>query len=150
MKFQFNALALALVLAVLGVLVLGAWATDTPASAAGVVVTLNPGVGVKAVSSGAVLDGKGVGVQEVSLKATANGTYSPNYIKVKKGVPVNLHFSADAGVGCGRSLIIREFRVQTTAPSSGESLIQFTPTRTGKFEFSCSMRMFRGTLEVVV
>src|SRR3990172_3434624 len=36
-------------------------------------------------------------VQDVYLKATQTGLYDPGVLTVKQNVPVNLHFSADAG-----------------------------------------------------
>lgn len=92
-----------------------------------------------------IIDGK----QELTLKATNYGTYDPNYIIVKKGVPVRIRYSADLGAGCGREVIFPEFKVRKLAPIDKEVLIEFTPTRTGKFPFHCSMQMFRGTIEVV-
>ncbi len=92
-----------------------------------------------------MVDGK----QDVFLKATQYGTYSPNYLKVKKGIPVRIHYSADEDVGCGREVIFPEFKQRKLAPSTGEVLIEFTPTKAGTFPFHCPMQMFRGTIEVV-
>ena len=87
--------------------------------------------------------------QEIYLKATQYGTYDPNYLVVKRGTPVRIHFSADGYAGCGRQVVFPEFNVKQLAPSKGEALIEFTPQRTGKFPFNCPMRMIRGTIEVV-
>jgi Cu+-exporting ATPase len=92
-----------------------------------------------------MVDGK----QDIYLKATKYGTYSPSSLKVKKGIPVRIHYSADEGAGCGREVIFDEFKIRKLAPSQGEALIEFTPQKTGKFPFHCSMRMFNGIIEVV-
>lgn len=105
----------------------------------------NTGKNTPTVQLPPIVDGK----QDVFLKATKYGTYSPSALKVKKGIPVRLHFSADLGAGCGHTLIIPEYNVQESAPGSGETLIEFTPSRTGKFPFHCSMKMFNGSIEVV-
>lgn len=89
------------------------------------------------------------GKQDVFLKATEYGTYVPNYLIVKKGIPVRIHFSADDGAACGREVIFPEYKVRKLAPSGGETLIEFTPLNVGKFPFHCSMKMFNGTIEVV-
>lgn len=99
----------------------------------------------KAVSLPLIVDGK----QDVYLKATQYGTYSPSYLKVKKGIPVRIHYSADQGAGCGREVIFPSFNKQQLAPPTGEAIIEFTPTSTGSFPYYCPMRMFRGTIEVV-
>lgn len=92
-----------------------------------------------------IVDGK----QDVFLKATEFGTYEPNFLTVKKGIPVRIHFSADAGAACGHEIIFPEYKVRKLAPAQGETLIEFTPDKSGKFPFHCSMKMFKGTIEVV-
>lgn len=89
------------------------------------------------------------GVQLVDLRATDLGTYSPNYIVLKQGVPTRISYSADTGAGCGREVIIPFAKVRKIAPLNKEVLIEFTPQEKGKFPFHCSMQMFRGTIEVV-
>src|SRR3989338_7026816 len=44
--------------------------------------------------------------QEIYIKALSNGTYDKSEIRVKKGIPVNLHFSAEPNAGCGRFLSV--------------------------------------------
>ncbi len=88
-------------------------------------------------------------VQEVYVKALSTGVYDKQQITVKKGIPVRFHFSAEQGAGCGKVLVIRKFNVQLLSRNGEESFAEFTPTETGSFEYSCSMRMFRGTLNVV-
>ena len=92
-----------------------------------------------------IVDGK----QDVYLRATENGTYDPGYLVVKQGIPVRIHYSVDEYVGCGREVIFPEYKIRKMGPSTGEALIEFTPTKTGKFPFHCPMQMFRGTIEVV-
>jgi plastocyanin domain-containing protein len=89
------------------------------------------------------------GIQEFTLRATDAGTYAPNYITLKQGIPVRIHYQADVGAGCGREVIIPFAHVRKIAPLEGESLIEFTPTEKGVFPFHCSMQMFRGKMEVV-
>ncbi len=89
------------------------------------------------------------GKQDIYLKATQYGTYDPSTLYVKKGIPVRIHYSADEYAGCGREVIFPEFKIRKLAPSQGEALIEFTPSKTGRFPFHCSMQMFRGTIEVI-
>lgn len=88
------------------------------------------------------------GKQDLFLKATQYGTYSPSKLKVKKGIPVRIHFSADLGAGCGHTILFPEYNIQKNA-GKGETLIEFTPTRKGIFPFHCAMKMFNGTIEVI-
>lgn len=87
--------------------------------------------------------------QEIFIRATSAGTYDKPYVTVKKGLPVKLNFSADPNSGCGRMLLMRDFGVQLLSKNGETQSAFFTPQKEGRYEFSCSMRMFRGTLEVV-
>ncbi len=89
------------------------------------------------------------GKQDIFLKSTKYGVYDPTYMVVKVGVPVRIHYSADEYAGCGREVIFDEFKVRKLAPSQGEALIEFTPTKVGTFSYRCPMNMFRGVIEVV-
>ncbi|MEK6902568.1 MAG: cupredoxin domain-containing protein [archaeon] len=89
------------------------------------------------------------GKQDLFLKSTEYGVYDPTHMIVKVGVPVRIHYSADEYAGCGREVIFDEFKVRKLAPSQGEALIEFTPTKVGKFSYRCPMNMFRGVIEVV-
>src|SRR3989344_1797418 len=84
-------------------------------------------------------------VQVVSLHAYASG-YENQQLTVKAGSPVRLDFSADAGAGCGRQLIMRDFGVNLVSRNGETVSATFTPTSPGQYKFSCSMNMFRGVL----
>lgn len=88
------------------------------------------------------------GVQKIALRATSTGTYSPAAITVKKGIPVELSFSADPRSGCGQQLVMKDFGVNVIVNAGQTKVISFTPQSTGTFEYACGMRMFRGKLTV--
>lgn len=84
-------------------------------------------------------------VQDVYVRALGGadfGAYDKTELTVKKGVPVRLHFSADADAGCGRSLVVYGLNVRLTAKNGQEAVAEFTPQEAGTYEYSCSMRMF--------
>lgn len=87
------------------------------------------------------------GVQEVTIKAEAI-RYNPSSVTVKKGVPVKLTLEAASDAGCTRSFVFPEFNIRKTLPKNGKIIVEFTPTESGTFPFSCSMAMARGTLIV--
>lgn len=86
------------------------------------------------------------GVQDIYLRALDAGVYDKPTVKVRANEPVRVHFSADPGSGCGRAFIMRDFGVQLVSRSGEEQVAEFTPPP-GRYEYSCSMRMFRGVLE---
>ncbi|MBI5229384.1 cupredoxin domain-containing protein [Candidatus Micrarchaeota archaeon] len=86
------------------------------------------------------------GVQQVSL-SYQYGNYYPNTIRVKKGIPVRITVDTNTVVGCMKTIVIPEFGVRKTV-SFGDNVIEFTPTKSGRFPFSCSMGMGTGVIEV--
>lgn len=91
----------------------------------------------------------GNNLQKVSIRATNLGTYSPSIITVKKGIPVEISFSADGGAGCGRQIVMRDFGINEIVSGNETKTFTINPTKTGTFEFACGMRMFVGQLMVV-
>jgi hypothetical protein len=85
--------------------------------------------------------------QEVSLKISFSG-YEPNTIYAKKGVPLKITATADSNAGCARAIVFPDFGVSKIIASGSSDVIEFTPDKTGEFEFRCSMGMFRGKLVV--
>ncbi len=71
-------------------------------------------------------------------------------IVVKKGVPVKLVINATNQTlnGCNNEIIIQEYGIQQGL-KMGENVIEFTPTETGTYRYSCWMGMIRATITVV-
>ena len=97
---------------------------------------------------GAPQNGDGQAVQDVYVRALGTGTYDKEQVTVKKGIPVRFHFTAENGAGCGRVLVMPAFNVKLISSNGQEAVAEFTPTEAGTYEYSCTMRMFRGTLVV--
>lgn len=117
----------------------------------GLVATFGAMKGQASLPSGnAVLSGNALGdVQEVFVKATSAGIYDKDYVQVKKGVPVNFNFSAEPNAGCGKVLLIPQWKVYLLSANGETKTATFLPEKEGKYDFHCSMKMFRGTIEVV-
>lgn len=86
------------------------------------------------------------GVQEVTL-SVQGANYMPNPIRVKKGIPVRLVADMNSLRGCSRSIVISEFGIRKVL-STSDNTIEFTPSKSGTFDFSCSMGMYRGKIVV--
>ena len=80
------------------------------------------------------------GVQEISL-SMQNGAYST--LRAKKGVPVRIVADMNTLRGCSRTVVFPEFGIRKTL-SAGDNIIEFTPTKSGTFDFTCGMGMYRG------
>ncbi|WP_347451826.1 urease accessory protein UreH domain-containing protein [Acetoanaerobium noterae] len=92
----------------------------------------------------AVIDGD---IQRVTT-SLASGRYEP--ITVQKGVPVIWTITAESSDinGCNNALIIPEFSKELQL-KPGENVIEFTPTKSGTFEYSCWMGMITSKIVVV-
>ncbi len=89
----------------------------------------------------------GGSVQIVSLSVQgANYVAAPN--TVKQNQPVRFVADMQSLPGCSRALVIPQLNVQKVF-SQNDNTVEFTPTKTGPLQFSCSMGMYRGTLNVV-
>ena len=81
-----------------------------------------------------------------------NSTLSPGSypsITVQAGMPVKWVIDAPKGSinGCNYKLYINEYGIEHQF-KSGENIIEFTPTKSGTFNYSCWMGMIRGTIAV--
>lgn len=88
------------------------------------------------------------GRQQIEMRISERGAYEPNVLTVQKDVPVDWTVFGGDFLGCADTLMMPTFDVQTNI-ETGKNLVQFTPDKTGKFTFSCSMGMIRGTMIVV-
>ena len=89
-----------------------------------------------------------VTTQNSEIVITARG-YSPNYIKVKRGLPVTLTLRSKDAFSCASAFRIPSLGISKNLQPNGVETISFTPQKTGKIPFSCSMGMYRGVIEVI-
>lgn len=87
------------------------------------------------------------GEQLVEMEVTSAGTYAPDVIRVQQGIPVRWDIYGADFMGCANTLVLPAFKVQANL-RPGFNEVRFTPTKSGKFTFSCSMGMVRGTMIV--
>ncbi|MBU1966670.1 sulfite exporter TauE/SafE family protein, partial [Patescibacteria group bacterium] len=88
------------------------------------------------------------GVQQVEIQILNRG-YSPNYVKVRRGVPVQLTLQSNGVYSCALSFVFKEFGINTFLESTDLQSFTFTPNKPGKYAFTCSMGMYTGTMEVI-
>ena len=92
-----------------------------------------------------IADGKQV------IAMTASGSQdSPNYFKVRAGVPVRWEITGASSLGCNGAIVSKNLFSDVVALTPNQVTVkEFTPQTAGKFGFSCTMGMIRGTIEVV-
>jgi sulfite exporter TauE/SafE len=82
--------------------------------------------------------------QTVEIKLDNRLGYIPNSIKIKKNIPVELKVYANGAKTCVRVYVIPSLKVNEVVPENEPLIINFTPKKTGKIPFTCSMGMYYG------
>lgn len=79
---------------------------------------------------------------------TVRGGYSPSTIRVTAGKPVRLAFDRQEASGCSAELLIPAFGIREKLPAFDTTVVEFTPQQPGEYEFTCGMKMLRGSIVV--
>ncbi len=87
--------------------------------------------------------------QNPEIDVTGRG-YSPTYIKVKSGEPVNLTLKSVDAFSCASAFRIPSLGIEKNLQPNDNQTITFTPTKPGVIAFNCSMGMYRGVIDVVM
>lgn len=89
------------------------------------------------------------GVQQIEMSLTGTKPYyrPSNEYTVKAGVPVRLQING-GGSGCRAFFQIPKLGISEEL-SGEKTVMDFTPKKPGSYTFTCSMGMYRGTLNVV-
>src|SRR4030042_5978023 len=85
-------------------------------------------------------------IQEIEV--TVKGGYSPDIIRVKKGIPLRLIFDRQEAGDCSSRVVFPDFHTSKTLPAFARTTLQFTPDKAGEFGFACGMNMLHGHLVV--
>ena len=92
-----------------------------------------------------IVDGK----QVISMTASGSGD-SPNYFKVRAGVPLKWEITGSNSLGCNGAIVSNGLFDGEIVLTPGQvSIKEFTPQTPGTYGFSCTMGMIRGTIEVI-
>ena len=94
-------------------------------------------------ATAAVLAG---GVQR--LEVTVKGGYSPEVIRVRQGVPVELTFDRQESGDCTSRVVFPDFQMSAALPARQRTTVRLDPGQPGEFGFACGMNMIHGTLIV--
>lgn len=136
------------------VVVLGLWNIQNGFTVAGYPLALpdlSPASGAVAAGADAganlpkVVNGKQVITMDVG---GPNGPYYPDVLTVKAGTPVRWEINGVNVAGCISYLQSRQLGVGLSL-KQGPNVAEFTPPTPGSYVFSCSMGMYRGTINVV-
>lgn len=88
------------------------------------------------------------GIQVVEM-AVDGIDYIPAKITLQKDVPVKWVIDGSGATGCTSVIAVPSLRVSERLSQAKETIIEFTPTKTGKIPFTCGMGMAYGEFNVV-
>lgn len=86
------------------------------------------------------------GYQEV--RVVINGGYRPDTVRVQQGMPVRIRFLREEDDVCSERVVFSAFGVDRRLPPFQETAVEFLPTTTGTFLFTCDWGIYRGSLVV--
>ena len=87
------------------------------------------------------------GVQKIRI--TADKGYHPAHIQLQKGIPAEITFHRVTPSNCYKEILFEEEGLLEPIAQDEEKVIRFTPQDLGEHEFSCGMKMQKGTYTVV-
>ena len=87
------------------------------------------------------------GVQKIRI--TADKGYHPAHIQLQKGIPAEITFHRVTPSNCYKEILFEEEGILEPIAQDEEKVIRFTPQDLGEHEFSCGMKMQKGTYTIV-
>lgn len=86
------------------------------------------------------------GIQEIEIEVI--GGYMPSVISLMKDRPTKLIFHRRETSSCSEEVVLPDFKIRKKLPAFQKTIIEFTPDKSGEFEFSCGMGMLHGKVIV--
>ena len=87
------------------------------------------------------------GIQKIHI--TAEKGYHPAHIQLQKGIPAEITFHRTTPSNCYKDILFEEEGILEPIGVDEEKTIRFTPQELGEHEFSCGMKMQKGSYTVV-
>src|SRR5215471_15212733 len=86
------------------------------------------------------------GVQRATV--TVRGGYSPEVVRVRQGMPVELVFDRQESGDCTSRVVFPDFQVSAVLPANHLTTVRLDPAEAGEFGFACGMNMIHGSMVV--
>ncbi len=86
------------------------------------------------------------GVQRITV--TVRGGYSPEVIRARQGVPLEVVFDRQETGDCTSRVVFPDLALSASLPSFERTTVRLAPPTPGSFGFACGMNMIHGTLIV--
>ncbi len=86
-------------------------------------------------------------IQTHTVTLTANG-YQPEKLKLRRGIPARITFIRKFEATCATEIIIPKYKIKKDLPMNQEVVVEFTPDKSEEIDFTCSMKMVGGKIQV--
>src|SRR6516164_6167055 len=86
------------------------------------------------------------GVQRITV--TVRGGYSPDVIRARQGVPLEVVFDRQESGDCTSRVVFPDLAVSASLPAFARTTVRLASPAAGSFGFACGMNMVHGTLVV--
>src|SRR6266700_134752 len=86
------------------------------------------------------------GVQRITV--TVRGGYSPDVIRARQGVPLEVVFDRQESGDCTSRVVFPDLAVSAALPAFERTTVRLDPATAGSFGFACGLNMLHGTLVV--
>jgi Cu+-exporting ATPase len=83
-------------------------------------------------------------VQRITV--TVRGGYSPDVIRARRGMPLELVFDRQESGDCTSRVVFPELALSASLPAFEQTTVRLDPDRAGEFGFACGMNMIHGTV----
>jgi P-type Cu+ transporter len=82
------------------------------------------------------------------VRITVKGGYSPDLVRVRQGVPLQIVFDRQESGECTSRVVFPDFSLNQSLPANAQTRVSLLPDRPGEFGFACGMNMVHGKLVV--
>jgi hypothetical protein len=87
--------------------------------------------------------------QQIVMITATTGSYSPDNVQARAGIPTTLVIHSANAQGCIRSFVIVSRNEQRILPRTGDTRIDPGVLRPGQLDYSCAMGMYTGTITII-
>jgi sulfite exporter TauE/SafE len=87
--------------------------------------------------------------QQIVMITATTGSYSPDNVQARAGIPTTLVIHSANAQGCIRSFVIVSRNEQRILPRTGDTRIDLGVPRPGQLDYSCAMGMYTGTITII-
>ena len=87
------------------------------------------------------------GIQHIRIEVHRT-SYSPPLVRARIGLPTKLTLVTNGIRGCTSGFVIPSTNLERSLPPTGETVVDLGKLTAGRVEYTCSMGMYHGVIDV--